>query len=482
MMRHEYRKLFRRATLDRRVAVILSVLLLALSGVAAQAQLSFLGDEQRIDTDGSQSRPRQPSSARASDGSWVVLRGEELGDIRGQRLDARGRFVGDDILMVRTNPRAVPFRGEVSVHRHPVGAFLEDGSLLVLWTEQRVRLNLSVLFARETVLSQNIMAQRFDGDLRPLGDRYTVGRRQGTEGDFPRLAPLANGSWVVVWRAPNRGIYANLLDDEGRTRRSPFLVASDDRPGRPQVAAAADGGFLVAYSGCCDSQSGSDLFARIYNNRGRPEGSTFIVNGTRAGQQGSAAVSALRDDAYLVAWTGETGEIVGGRRETRIFAQVVSSEGAFEGGEVELTSGEAWGHDEPQLVALQHGQALVYRTWEGSFPSSIRGLVLNGSGEPEAESFVIAHRSVLGDAQVLASGSDLLVTWVRAHDDGFGVSARFLTQDTVAQVCGRSDVLATSSPLFSSACAPSPCSSSAASAAAAAFGRVVGVASVSCTD
>ena len=83
-----------------------------------------------------------------------------------------------------------------------------------------------------------------------------------------------------------------------------FLVNSYTSSGQiqPAIAGLHDGGFVVAWESWYQDGSGDGIYAQAYDSEGTKIGAEFRVNSATANDQQLAAITALEDGGFMVAW------------------------------------------------------------------------------------------------------------------------------------------------------------------------------------
>lgn len=159
----------------------------------------------------------------------------------------------------------------------------------------------------------------------PQGSEFLVNnyipRTQDTGPHTDSAAYQPDGGFVVVFagasggnssqRMDDDGIYARLYDANGSHRGPEFLVntVTDGEQINPSVATAADGSFVVVWSGNGrDSSSGQRDTRGIWGQRfaadGSKIGSQFLVNETIQGEQTNPTIAMASDGRFVVTWSG----------------------------------------------------------------------------------------------------------------------------------------------------------------------------------
>src|SRR5262249_52490683 len=204
-------------------------------------QAAALGAPFRVDrtVSGPQRWPRGASDTAC--GVAVVWRSLEPG--RGVRLRSFGAAspVGDDTAIASPPAEA-----------HPALAHAPDGSLVAVW---------------ETGDLVSVSGRRFTSAGTPLGDVF-VTSQMSSSGEQPDVASGPGGDGLVVWRGLLQGtdsILARPLAGGpvgSQLRVAPVIVGVQRGP---QLAAAADGGFVVTWGGY--EEVGDETASRIFGAR-----------------------------------------------------------------------------------------------------------------------------------------------------------------------------------------------------------------------
>jgi hypothetical protein len=255
------------------------------------------------------------------------------------------------------------------------------------------------------------------------GQRYTLdGARIGAElhisettaGDQlkPRVAGLADGGFVVVWRGDRDSfIYATVFRANGLKRSGEVRISTAKGTYQPTVAALANGGFVVIWD------PGAGINGRLYDSHARPVSDEFVV---RARAFSWPAVAALADGGFVAVW----GEIVD---DLELFAQRYDSSGTPVGTSFQVTPTGGGGKTSPAPIGLSNGGfVVVWDQFEGTDPNAfgIRGQRFSSRGA--ARGAVIRVNTWKRSAQInpsISAFSDggFVVAWSSLDQDGSGL-------------------------------------------------------------
>ncbi|MGH6771656.1 MAG: calcium-binding protein [Xanthobacteraceae bacterium] len=286
--------------------------------------------------------------------------------IRAEVYDANGALVPGTSNTIQADTNT-------DVLRDPAVATRPDGSYLVVYQRD---------IESDAVApdDQRIVA-RFVDAVGVVGAEFQIFQ---TSDDVVvgKVAALSDGNFVVTYQDAD-DITATDYDPQFAivTAGGVFVTGADFDSGanmqtEVRVTALTGGGFVGVWTE--DIAGSEEIRARVYNNAGAALGAAFTVNTTTAGQQDDAAIAALSDGGFLVAW--ESGA------EDFIRAQRFDATGTPVG--VEFLAGDSPDNDQdPAATELSDGRILVAFEGEPGAPDDDivgtifdpRGSVINGT-------------------------------------------------------------------------------------------------------
>jgi hypothetical protein len=220
----------------------------------------------------------------------------------------------------------------------------------------------------------------------------------------PSIAALGQGGWVVSWGEINDGnVYAALKGGAA------FLASGDGYAASfataaplPHVTALAGGGFVVAWDSYLNDQRGfslSDIFFQRFDGAGSPVGDMVQANSGWGGRHFDAAVTALSDGSFLVAWQGGDGA------DNGIFGRRFGADGtAIDAQEFALNQLHAGDQASVDVTALAGGGfAAAWVDTAASGGVSIELRVLPGSGAATADPVQDSGQAVTSPAPVVTT-------------------------------------------------------------------------------
>ena len=241
---------------------------------------------------------------------------------------------------------------------------------------------------------------------RPVGSEILVNTTTVSEQDFPTVAMLADGRFVVAWRdfsqsggdTSNAAIRAQIFNGDSTRSGGEFQVNTTTLRDQQEPAAAGlvDGRFVVTWRDF--SQTGADtsagaIRAQIFNADGTMSGGEFVVNTTTFRDQLEPAVAGLLDGRFVVAWQdfSQTG---GDTSSAAIRAQIFNGDGTMSGGELLVNTATQFDQQTPTITTLADGRFVV--AWEdnshtGADPSlsAVRAQIFNADGTTSGSEFVV---------------------------------------------------------------------------------------------
>ena len=262
---------------------------------------------------------------------------------------------------------------------NPAIATLNNSNVVVVWSSFNQAGSNSLLDVYAKILS-------------PAGatvkSEFLVNQFTNYNQRTPSVAALRNGGFVVAWVSeqqrlappvmgsnstytvasaalvPSVDIYARQFQSNGVAVANEFLVNSNAYPSaNPSVAAAADGTFMVAWSGrdMVNYVNGWDVYVRAFSTNGTP-GTLTLANTHIAGNQYAPRLSSITSD-YLVVWTslGQDGSREG------VYGQFIHSDGSPVNGEFRVNTTTVSQQMQPAVAADGVSQFLaVWTSYTGS--------------------------------------------------------------------------------------------------------------------
>lgn len=293
-----------------------------------------------------------PRITMLEDGGWIVAwtSGEDESidtdygiGVYQQRYDVTGARVGEES---HVNITLVGTQSASSVH------MLNDGGWIVTWNSDWYNPFDGDIYQRR------YSATGEAGEAEILVNTTTTTFRSG-----PVTTLLADGGWLVSWTYEEAGndsfgIYQQRFDAdgekvEGEVKVDPVMAGSAFDP---QVAALADGGWIVAWHSYLDNEDGN-VFQQRFDQDGAAIGDAVEVSKGRDDDQTGAAVAALADGGWVVCWRDQS---IGGG----LYQQRYDADGNRIGNQTQIGSG--W-LESVSVAGLEDGSWIV--TWHSGYKS-----------------------------------------------------------------------------------------------------------------
>ncbi|MCH9647844.1 MAG: hypothetical protein K0U98_06365 [Deltaproteobacteria bacterium] len=235
-----------------------------------------------------------------------------------------------------------------------------DGSYAVVWESGGQDGSLDGVFLR-----------RFAANGAPLGDEQRVNTETLEDQRDADIAMLASGGFVVVWDSDlqdgsQRGIYGQLFDAAGAPNGDEFIVnlTTDGDQNDAVVAAAAAGGFVVAWETHPTASQFEDIVLRLFDAAAQPMTGEIAVNTTTAGDQEDIDIAADSSGNFVVAWESDSQDGSGEGIVARLFDNV----GQPLGGEISVNTSTMGNQEDLDLAVRPDGSFLL--VWEDDFQNA----------------------------------------------------------------------------------------------------------------
>jgi hypothetical protein len=309
--------------------------------------------------------------------------------------------------------------GEQRVNTDPAGAqqvtagsrsvaVSPDGSSLVVWET-------------DTGTDWGIRAQRFLADGSPTGPEFAVNQTTAGNQTQPEVAAGADGSWIVVWQSDGTdgsgsGIYARRIGADGTFLGDEFRANQTvlDDQSDPSVGLDAAGNAVIAWQSLVGG-SQLDVMVRRFDAAGNPLGDEITAAVSEVFSQYRAKVSVAADGRFVVVW--ESWE------SSAVLARLFAADGTPITGELGInTAPVGFGLAEPDVAMLHDGFVVAWSSWDqdGS-GAGVYARRFGAGGAPLAAEFrvneVTAHDQ--RDPQIVrTAGGGFVVAWSSNVQDG----------------------------------------------------------------
>jgi hypothetical protein len=344
--------------------------------------------------------------------------------VRAQIYSSDGSKLGSEFLVNTTTSH-----DEV----RPSIAVLEDGRFVIAYDED-------VPFGGGSGTS-SVLARIFNPDGTQSQPEFGPQGNANT-GAFPALARLVDGRWIVAWTGQDdggghigdQGIQARIFNGNESPSGPAFIVNNPivNAQAAPEITAANDGGFIVAWYDTGDN----GVHARIFQNDDSPAANDFLVGTTFSGNSlNHIAIAELKSGRFVVAWDTDPA----GSDPADIHAKIYESNGALVGTEFTVNTTTAGSQKNPALAALPDGRFVA--AWTG--PDGVHGQVFNADGSRSGSEFVTDSTADNGPhITVLADGRFVITSEAFDQQTGVNVHAQiFDPRDGIVNGTGSGETL-----------------------------------------
>lgn len=235
-----------------------------------------------------------PDASFEDDGfvvAWRVFDGYDSGPaVIARRFDANAAPLGDEL-------RVSSLTDFNTFETNPTVAKTDAGGFVVAWASSSI----------EPVPGGDrldIAARVFDASDAPVAPEFTVNTTNSYTECGPRIAKLADASFVVSWHhhyggTGNYEAFAQLLDADGDLAGSEFLLSDDPTRVHQATAVAAQGNdFVVAWSSRPESEYDDfDVFTRRFGETATPSCAPAPLAGCRQPTRSKAGVVRIKQNA-----------------------------------------------------------------------------------------------------------------------------------------------------------------------------------------
>jgi hypothetical protein len=204
-----------------------------------------------------------------------------------------------------------------------------------------------------------VYGQRYDATGARDGAEFRVNRTTTGNQHSPAVTALVGGGFVVVWTAPGpRGpnVYGQSYDATGALSSPEFHIRdyNDIKREDPSVVTYGDRWMTIIWRGSSQDDSVQNVYGQNFNRTGRPIGAGYIVNEDTPANQHEPSPGRVGSNSYVLTWssTGQDGSkrAVYGRRITG---------GGRDGHEFQINTYTANSQAHPSVAGISDGGFVV---------------------------------------------------------------------------------------------------------------------------
>ncbi|NGX62343.1 MAG: hypothetical protein K940chlam9_01840 [Chlamydiae bacterium] len=325
-------------------------------------------------------------------------------------------------MMIKVEAQAVGSEFQVNAYttsdqRYPSAAPLNDGGFVVTWGSND-----------QDGDSWGVYGQGYDSSGVKSGVEFQVNTYTTSHQLLPSAAPLNDGGFVITWDSDGQdgdvgGVYGQRYASTGVKSGVEFQVNTyTTNPQEfPSVAPLNDGGFVVTWDSLGQDGNSYGVYGQRYDSSGVKNGVEFQVNTYTTSAQRSSSVAPLNDGGFVVIWDslGQDGDSYG------VYGQRYDSSGVKSGLEFQINTYTISNQFNPNAAPLNDGGFVV--TWASSGQdgngSGVYGQRYDSSGVKSGLEFQVntytTSNQLLPSAAPLNDGG-FVVTWESVGQDGNG--------------------------------------------------------------
>ena len=341
-----------------------------------------------------------------------------------------------------TTPQKVGSEFQVNTHtagdqKEPSITALSNGGYVITWTDG----------SGKDGDIMGIFAQVYDYSGNALGSEIQVNSHTSKDQDYPSIASLSDGGFIVTWSSHKQqqssggwDVYGQRYDAKGSQIGNEFLIntttgevnASFDI----QITEAGNaltglegGGFVAAWASYRQDGDDYGVYGQLFDSSGDKSGQEFRINATTANRQNMVALTALTNGGFVAAWQDESKDTSG----YGIYGQLYNSSGLAVGTEFKINSRISGNQTDVRMAALKSGGfAAVYTDASGVNGYDIYAKRFDSNGTAlDADDFLVNSTTsgTQADAGISAlSDGGFVITYTAAGLTGdaglYGVGAQ----------------------------------------------------------
>ncbi len=352
----------------------------------------------------------EPAIASDGDGDFVVVwTGEQ------RRLDWRHLRPALQLCRRSRSPsssRSTPTPPEQQ--NRPAVAAAADGRFVVAWQS----------FLQEGGVI-GVFARRFSSDGTPQAVEFQVNTVTVDEQDAPAVAAADDGGFVIAWASNSQdgfghGVFARRFDSAGSALGVEFQVNTYTQAAQFHIAASAapDGDFVVAWQSYYQDGNYAGVFARRFDSAGSPQATEFQVNSSTAGSRGSSQ----RSPTAMTADSSSRGPASRWRTSTTETSPPAASTPPARRRATSSRSTRSLPHGRNDPGSRSTARATSMVVWQGNGPFGVEEVFarnFDSAGGPKGGDFQV--NSTFAGRQsypVVASTGSFVVAWASAANPG----------------------------------------------------------------
>ena len=238
-----------------------------------------------------------------ADGSFVVAFADQVQDGSSygsfaQRYDAGGNALGSYFQLNTYTAYEQYLPALAALRDDPATAGSDETGFVAVWRSQY-----------QDGSGSGIFGQRFNAAGEKLGSEFQVNTNFAGNQYNPTVATLANGDFVVVWSdESDASVRGQRYTAGGAVVGGEFVINTPDFPSNheqyPQIAALANGGFVVAWDAYYNATVGDyyNVWAQQFDGAGSKVDGPLLLSDKATNTQLYPAITGLAGGGFVAAW------------------------------------------------------------------------------------------------------------------------------------------------------------------------------------
>ena len=311
-----------------------------------------------------------------------------------------------------------------------------DGQALFLYNNGTNSASNGSNTAGFSTISLNIDTNTYQSSFKPffsahpVGNEFQINTNKSNDQQYPVIASLKDGGFVVVWNSNNQdgsdyGVFGQRFNSSGTAIGGEFQVNTHTafHQTDSRVTGTGDGGFLVTWTSTDSAQDGSGygVFAQRFNSSGTKVGAEFQVNTTTSSHQLHSNPTSLTGGGFVITWASNEQDGSG----KGVFGQLYDASGVAVGGEFQINTHTNADQMLPRVTSLSDGGFVA--TWSSDQQDGsgfgVFGQRYDATGSVIGSEFKIntsTNSNQFVDSATVLSNGDIIVSWSNENLDGSG--------------------------------------------------------------
>ena len=318
----------------------------------------------------------------------------------------------------------------------PAIAALPNGEFVITWQS----------FISQDGDGSGVYAQHFAGNGSRIGNEFQVNTYTTSEQNYPAIASLPNGEFVIAWQSYGQdgsgfGVYAEHFAGNGSRIGNEFQVNTyiSGAQSTPAIANLPNADFIITWQSYGQDGDGWGIYAQHFAANGNRVGNEFQVNSYTTNDQFDSAIAGLPNGDFVITWTstGQDGDGSG------VYAQHFAANGNRLGNEFQVNTYTINNQFASAIAGLPNGDFVITWTSTGQDGdgSGVYAQHFAGNGSRIGNEFKVnTYTNSEQSAPAIASlpNGEFVITWQSDGQDegGYGVYAQRFDINAISYFVG----------------------------------------------